>query len=121
MFGSKKAKNKALEIVPEPQLIDGMANFFGVESQGAAKVRGNCCLALGDEQLVSVMWLPQRVTTIPRAAFRSVELTKWHLGKTKGMEMVKLHFVNEAGDDDSVAWIVRDKDAWRQALEDACP
>ena len=119
LLGKTSAAEEAWAAAGNVLLSDDMANCFGVESLGAAQVRGNCCLALGPEQLVSVMWMPRRSLIIPRAAMRGVEVVRSHLGKTKGVPMVKLHFVNGQGANDSVAWIVRDQAAWVAQLQDA--
>jgi hypothetical protein len=119
MFGSKGAEKDARVLAGEPELIDNKANNFGIESGGRAQIRGNCCLILDAEKLVSVMWIPRRTLEVPRSSFRSVEITRKHLGKIVAFRLVKLHFVNEDGADDSVAWFVRDREAWESALEAA--
>lgn len=96
--------------------IDDSANFFGVESRGAAQWRGNGCLVVTLEEVVFLMWLPRRELHVPRARITSVERAKAHLGKTIGRDLLKLRFVDEAGHPDSAAWLVRDLPAWEEAL-----
>lgn len=92
------------------------ANFFGVESRGAAQLRGNGHLAASADEIVFVMWLPRRELTIPRSRITGVERAKSHLGKTIGRELLRVRFTNDGGEPDSVAWFVRDLAAWESAL-----
>jgi hypothetical protein len=97
-------------------ISDESANFFGVESRGKAQVRGNGYLAASADEIVFVMWLPRRELTISRDRVTGVERTRSHLGKSVGRELLRVSFTNDAGDADSVAWLVRDVAAWEAAL-----
>lgn len=112
MFGIKKIRRMAEELVGEPELVDGFANCFGVESAGMAQIRGNGCLALGRSTLAFVMLLPRKTLVIPRDAITHVEVVRSHLGKSKGVKLLKVVFDSETGSTDSVAWAVKDLDAW---------
>jgi hypothetical protein len=95
----------------EPLLEDDSANFLGRTSKSAFQLRGNGCLALGDEQLVFVMWWPRRELVIDRAAITAVATVKGHLGKTIGRPLLRVTFEGE-----SAAWYVRQLDQWLAAL-----
>lgn len=97
-------------------LVDESANFFGIESRGKAQMRGNGHLAASADEIVFVMWLPRRELTIPRERVTAVERTRSHLGKSVGRELLRVRFANDAGEPDSVAWLVRDLGAWEAAL-----
>lgn len=97
-------------------MADESANFFGVESRGKAQLRGNGHLAASPDEILFVMWLPRRELTISRHRVTAVERTRWHLGKSVGRELLRVRFTNDAGEGDSVAWLVRDLAAWESAL-----
>lgn len=97
-------------------IADESANFFGVESRGAAQLRGNGHLAASPDRILFVMWLPRRELTIPRDRITAVERTRSHLGKSVGRELLRVRFTNDEGRPDSVAWLVRDLAAWESAL-----
>ncbi|MDP2345167.1 MAG: hypothetical protein Q8O67_29755 [Deltaproteobacteria bacterium] len=96
--------------------IDEQANFFGVETKGAAQARGNGCLTATDQHLVFVQWVPRRDLVIRRTRIVAVERTRWHLGKSVGRDLLKVRFLNEEGQDDAVAFSVADLPAWERAL-----
>ncbi|MFH1532684.1 MAG: hypothetical protein ABIK09_18310 [Pseudomonadota bacterium] len=115
MWGRKSA-GEARAVAGEEVVCDKMANCFGVTSKGMAQIRGNGCLCLGSEQLVFVQWIPRRKLEIPRSMVLNVEQVKSHLGATKGVPLVKVTFTNAAGEEDSVAWVVRDHNRWMNEL-----
>ena len=123
MLGKLLGRDAAAEvgrgIVSEPKLVDEKADCLGIESGGSAQVRGNCCLLLGAEELVWVMWKPQSTHRIARGKFRSVEVVRSHLGKSRGFKLVKLVFENDEGASDSVAWLVQDLEGWVDQLKSA--
>lgn len=85
-----------------------------------AQVRGNGCLCLGSEKLVFVLWLPRRKLEIPRSKLLGVESVKSHLGKSKFVPLLKVRFTNDVGEEDSVAWTVRDLPRWLNELGSIC-
>jgi hypothetical protein len=100
----------------EPILLDGSANFFGVESRGAAQMRGNGCLGASADEVFFIMWLPRREFSIPRSRITAVERVRSHLGKRIGRDLLLVRFTNEEGKPDSIAWYVKDLSAWENAL-----
>jgi hypothetical protein len=96
--------------------MDDMANCFGVESAGMAQIRGNGCLAATDEEILFLMWVPRKELRIPRGQVTAVERTRSHLGKTIFRDLLRVRFVNDAGQPDSVAWYVRNLPEWDAAL-----
>jgi hypothetical protein len=97
-------------------LIDERANSFGVESGGKAQIRGNGCLALTAGELLFLMWIPRRELRIERGRITSVERASSHLGKSIFRPLLRIRFIDELGRADSVAWFVRDLQAWEAAL-----
>lgn len=88
------------------------ANFFGQESKGRGQWRGNGVLILTTEELFFEMWLPKRILRIPLSSIQKIETVKAHLGKTRFKPLLKVVFTNEAGEQDSGAWLVRDLQDW---------
>jgi len=118
-----KIKNRVESIlepfkgIPMVKLAQSV-NFFGQESKGVGQVRGNGCLILTDSELYYEMWWPKLSLRIPRHMIKNVENPppKWHLKKTKGYPLLKIHFVNEQGHDDSAAWFVPELEEWIEIL-----
>ena len=93
-------------------------NYFGQESKGLGQVRGNGCLILTESELYFEMWTPKRILRIPKHMIKRVENPppKWHLKKTKNRLLLKIHFTNEQGLEDSAAWIVPELEEWIKLL-----
>lgn len=121
MFFKKTAARVAQEVrlrlgPGRVALLDEGSNFFGLQSKGVRQIRGNGCLALSPDEILFVMWWPRRELRIARDRITGVERTKWHIGKTVGRNLLKVHFVNDAGAADSAAWYVSDLASWQAAL-----
>lgn len=93
------------------------ANFFGQESLKLKQVRGNGVLLLTNEELIFELWVPKTILRIPLSKIHGLEKTKWHLRKTKGVNLIKVRFTNEENNEDSAAWWVQDIEQWTQMLE----
>jgi hypothetical protein len=94
---------------------DAMANFFGLESKGAAQIRGNGALALTP----TVLWFSRAGSSepleIPVTAIRKVDLVSAHLGKSVGRKLLHVTFETEKGPD-SAAWWTKDVEGWKEIL-----
>lgn len=95
------------------------ANFFGQQSRGMGQVRGNGVLALTRTKLYFLMWLPKREFEIPLTAVTGVERPRSFLGKSKGIELLKVAFRNDKGESDAMAWVVPELDEWERAVRSA--
>jgi hypothetical protein len=98
-------------------LSDDMANFFGQESLGVWRIRGNGVLLLTEEELFFGMWKPQKELKIPIPSIHKISNPKKHLKKSVFKPLLKVNFKNENGLDDSAAWFVRDLDKWNNFLK----
>lgn len=96
--------------------IDERANSFGLESAGAAQIRGNGCLAATADELLFVMWVPRRRFRIPRERITAVERATSHLGKTIWRPLLRIRFTDERAAPDSMAWFVHDLPMWEAVL-----
>jgi hypothetical protein len=94
-----------------PKKIDDMVNFFGVESRGATQMRGNGCLALVDDELVFIQWVPRQTIRIRLAEIAEVDEANGHLGKTIARKLLRVRW-QTAGVEDTVAWYVNDLAGW---------
>ncbi|MHA1987138.1 MAG: hypothetical protein ACW98D_10900 [Promethearchaeota archaeon] len=99
-------------------IFDDMANFFGLESLGMWKVRGNGVLILTEENLLFGMWKPKKELTIPVKSIMKITNPKSHLHKSVFKPLLKVIFKNEKGNNDSAAWFVQDLKKWNEILND---
>ncbi len=115
---SAQAAGQALYTVRHEALLDTRqgANFFGQHSVGMTGIRGNGILLLTDQRLYFLMWLPRKEVSIPLQNITNVEATRTFLGKTKGYKLLKVTFLNEAGEEDAAAWAIKDLDDFQAAL-----
>jgi hypothetical protein len=101
-------------------LLDDAADSYGVESRGYSQVRGNGCLAVSPIAVLFVPWSTEdEELWIPMDHVLAVDSTDMHLGKAKGVMLVRVRYVNEAGREDSVAWAVKDVPRWVSAIRAA--
>ena len=64
------------------------------------------------------MWVkPKTIVEVPVSSIQNIESVKSHLGKRKFQKLLKVSFINEKGNLDSVAWLVRGLEEWMQFLE----
>ena len=106
----EKYKNKDILIA------DDMANFFGLETLGVWKVRGNGVLLLTHEELFFGMWKPKRELKIPVKSIIEITNPKSHMHRSVFRPLLKVTFKNEKGETDSAAWYVRDLQKWNEIL-----
>jgi len=92
-------------------------NFFGQESIGSAQIRGNGTLILHENALYFKRWAPKKEFIIPISKIEAIETPRSHLGKHITRPLLKVVFINESGQYDSIAWWVRKLDKWILALE----
>jgi hypothetical protein len=114
----KKRIHEILEKFSErPILInDEMANFFGQESLGVWKIRGNGVLILTDEELFFEMWKPKKEISIPIKSIIEIKNPKSHMHRSVFRTLLKIIFKNENDEFDSAAWYVHNLDQWNKIL-----
>ena len=119
----KLFKNRIKEILAKFQendivKVSESANYFGLESKGVKQIRGNGVLILTKEKLYYEMWVkPKTIIEISNDSIQKIESVKSHLKKSRFQNLLKVIFTNERGNDDSVAWLVRDLEEWIRLLE----
>ena len=93
------------------------ANFFGQESRGPMQLRGTGTIVLTDKELYFERLWPRREYRIPLSAIEAVEMPTSYLGKTNFRPLLKVVFRNEAGEFDSMAWLVPEVEGLKRTLE----
>lgn len=91
--------------------LDERAHFFGRESKGATQMRGLGTLALTEDELAFVLWMPHQTIRIPLRDIVAVDSPTSHLGKTVFTPLLRLRW-RTAGIDETVAWRVLDLSGW---------
>ena len=114
----KKRINEIHEKLDKEKILifDDMANFFGLESLGIWKTRGNGVLILTEEELLFGMWKPKKELIIPIKSLSNITNPKSHMHKSVFKPLLKVIFNNEKGDKDSAAWLVQDLVKWNEIL-----
>lgn len=88
------------------------ANFFGLESLGRGQLRGNGLLMLTERDLIFNLYVPKKEFRIPLKSIIRTESSKSHLGKSIFRLLLKIVFINNKGEEDSIAWRVGDLESW---------
>jgi hypothetical protein len=118
-LAAKKSREAAEKEFPDARHIDAGALFFGQKSRGATQMRGNGTLILAEAELVFKQWVTNREFRIPYRSIQSLENPRSFLGKSQGVRLLEVRFVDEAGAEDSMAWRVRDLAGSMRAIEAA--
>lgn len=111
-----QARALALAGSTPPLLLEPRALCFGFKALGVTQVRGNGCLALTPDRLVFAMWVPARDFVIEREQIIQVDTARSHLGKTQFTALLRVRFRTPAGDEDVVAWRLKELAPWLNAL-----
>ena len=98
-------------------IFDDIANFFGLESRGTWKVRGNGVLILTEEELFFGMWKPKKELIISVKSITEIANPKSHMHKSVFRPLLKVMFKNVKGNNDSAAWFVQDLNKWNEILK----
>jgi hypothetical protein len=97
-------------------IFDDKSNFFGQESLGLGKIRGNGVLLLTEDELYFGMWRPKRELLIPVKSIMEVSNPKTHMHRSIFRPLLKIVFKNVDGNQDSAAWYVQHLNQWNDVL-----
>lgn len=89
-----------------------MANFFGTQSGSMRQIRGNGNLFLTRGALVFFMFVPRRRIDVPLESVVWLDEPEWWSGKSVGKRLLAVAFHTTSGEEDAVAFYVRDPDYW---------
>lgn len=92
------------------------ANYFGLESKGGRRLRGNCALVLTEDMLWSRLAASPRGLSIPVRNIRNVSFVKSHCGRSVFVDLLRVDFLADDAED-AAAWYVRDPARWKEAIE----
>ncbi len=104
---------------PGARHIESGALFFGQKSRGVMQMRGNGTLILTDDELLFKQWVVNKEFRLPLKLIQSIETPRSFLGKTQGVQLLKVSYLNESGAPDAIAWRVRDLAGLIRKIEDA--
>jgi hypothetical protein len=121
VFGRYARRNQQAteQEYPGARHVEPGALFFGQESRGAMQMRGNGTLILTDDELLFKQWVVNKEFRIPLKAVQLIETPRSFLGKTQGVELLKVSYLNESGALDAIAWRVRDLAGIIRKIEEA--
>lgn len=85
------------------------------DPEGRGNLLSTGTLVLGADELAFAQWRPRRVLRIPRTSITLVDTTREHLGKTMRTDVLRVTW-REDGAEESVAFFIRDLDAWLHDL-----
>ena len=92
-------------------------NFFGRQSVGYKQWRGNGILALTDKGIHFRMLLPRKELFIPLDSIKEISHPRSFLGKSKARDLLRVDYVDDAGEEDACAWLVPSLQWWSEAIE----
>jgi len=95
-------------------IADDISNFFGLESAGIWKIRGNGVLLLTEEELFFGMWKPKKDLLIPVNSIIEVTNPKSHMHRSVSRPLLKITFKDQNGEINSAAWFVSKLEEWNE-------
>lgn len=104
---------------PGARHVESGALFFGQQSRGVMQMRGNGTLILADDELLFKQWVVNKEFRIPLKSIQSIETPSSFLGKTQGVQLLKVSYLDESGTPDALAWRVRDLAGLIRKIEEA--
>ena len=94
------------------RFMDKHAVFIAQQSNGYSHVRGMGYLVLTDEELYYKRQFGNKVLSIPLSSIVHVGQTSRLAGQSPGRSMLKVAFTTPAGQEDAVAWRVKELQRW---------
>lgn len=90
--------------------------FRAVESSGYSQTSGMGYIALTEEYLVFELVLLDLVITVPTNKLCGAEFVRRLKGVSPIRKMLRIMFVNESGEDDSIAINVKNMEQWKSVI-----
>ncbi len=104
----------AIEQIGEQNIVlkTKSCNFFGQKSKGLSQIRGNGILILTGDGLFFELFVPSRYWFIPLEKMKDVGTPTRFLQKTNTKPLLQINFTNEEGEDDAMAFYIKELDQW---------
>lgn len=102
----------------EIKAFSSNVNFFGEKSKGMTQIRGNGALLLTKERLYFQMWIPKKEIKIPLDKIENIEEVKSFFGKSKFRPLLKIEYIDENGQKNSAAWMVKNLQKWKSIINE---
>jgi hypothetical protein len=102
----------------EIKAFSSNVNFFGEKSKGMTQIRGNGALLLTKDYLYFQMWIPKKEIKIPLDKIENIEEVKSFLGKSKLRPLLKIDYIDENGQKNSAAWLVKNLQKWKSIINE---
>ncbi|WP_028865650.1 hypothetical protein [Psychromonas aquimarina] len=94
--------------------------FRAVESSGYSQTSGMGYIALTENYLYFELVLLDLVITVPAAKLRGAEFVRRLKGVSPLKKMLRIIFINENGEEDSIAINVKEMEHWKNAVSGIC-
>jgi hypothetical protein len=94
------------------QFMDRHALYVAKQSDGYSHFRGIGYLVLSEEALYFERQLDRKIIIIPIGSIVKAERTKRLGGQSLGKKMLKLVFETQDGEQDAIAWKVKELEQW---------
>ncbi|WDE01684.1 hypothetical protein [Thalassomonas actiniarum] len=91
-----------------------------LESSGYSQASGMGYIALTEDFLYFELILLDLVIAVPTARLQGVEFVRRLKGVSPVRKMLRIMFINENGEDDSIAVNVKEMEHWKNAISDIC-
>lgn len=106
------------ERFPEGDILlqNPLAYCMGQKSKIVQKL-GNGPLILTEKELFFALRFPRVIISIPLSSITGVQQTKRFKAKGLLKMLIRVDFTTEDGQEDAMAWYVKDTDSWMRALE----
>jgi len=92
--------------------MDKHALYFARQSDDYSHFRGTGYLVLTEDELYFERQLAGKTFIIPTSSIREVETTRRLGGQSAGKRMLKVVFEAQDGQQDAIAWKVRELERW---------
>ena len=94
------------------QFMNKYALYVAKQSDGYSHFRGKGYLVLTEDELYFERQLDRKIIIIPIGSIVRVERTRRLGGQSPGRMMLKVVFETQDGEQDAIAWKVRELDQW---------
>ncbi len=94
------------------KIMDKSALYVAKQSDGYSHFKGNGYLVLTEDELYFERRVVKKLIIIPIGSIVKAESTRRLGGKSVGKMMLKVVFLTETGEQDAVAWKVKELEQW---------